>query len=192
MENASKALIIAAEVLIAVMIMSVGVYLFNRYAAFSEEEYKKIESTQIAQFNNQFLKYTGSKTVKISGSEKVIPVEVTIHDIVSLANLAKMYNEQNDLKSEFNYSDNTAYIRVDISIPGYRNLERKQEKDLNNYIKEHSLISYYVADVEKKKTKYFKCKSYNISETSKKVNYIEFEPFEDVDYINLEAYNKNK
>ena len=45
MENASKALIMAAEILIGVMIISVGVYLFNMFANYSSERYKKIEDT---------------------------------------------------------------------------------------------------------------------------------------------------
>ena len=42
-----------------------------------------MESNQITQFNNQFLKYYGLGTC-------------TAHDIVSVANLAKEYNKNNE------------------------------------------------------------------------------------------------
>ena len=57
MENASKALIMAAEILIGVMIISIGVYLFNTLGQYSAETTAEMEETQQAQFNNQFLKY---------------------------------------------------------------------------------------------------------------------------------------
>ena len=82
MENASKALIMVAEILIGVMIISVGVYLFNMFANYSSERYKKIEDTQIAEFNSQFLIYYGN-------GQDGKPIECTIHNIVGLANLAQ-------------------------------------------------------------------------------------------------------
>ena len=41
MENASKALIMAAEVLIGVMIISIGVYLFNVFGQYSADNTKR-------------------------------------------------------------------------------------------------------------------------------------------------------
>ena len=83
MENASKALIMAAEILLGVMIVSVAVYFFRNTASFSESNYKKIDDAQIAQFNEQFLKYSGRKTVRIGGADRQVPIVSTIHDIAS-------------------------------------------------------------------------------------------------------------
>ena len=94
MENASKALIMAAEILIGVMIISAGVYLFNTFGRYSADATKKIEQAQIDTFNDQFLKYYGSVTKYDETKQKdvVEPVKCTIHDIVNLANLAKKNN----------------------------------------------------------------------------------------------------
>lgn len=110
MENASKALIMAAEVLIGVMIISIGVYLFNVFGQYSADNTKRIEDTQISEFNNQFLKFYGSRT---NDEGKVEPIKCTIHDIVSLANLAKENNKNYGLEKEDN---KTRYIRIDIKI----------------------------------------------------------------------------
>ena len=59
MENATKAFMMAAGVLIGVLILSIAVYLFTIFSRNSEQVYKKMESNQITQFNNQFLKYYG-------------------------------------------------------------------------------------------------------------------------------------
>lgn len=133
MENASKALIMAAEVLIGVMIISIGVYLFNVFGQYSADNTKRIEDTQISEFNNQFLKFYGSRT---NDEGKVEPIKCTIHDIVSLANLAKENNKNYGLEKEDN---KTRYIRIDIK--NNRNLEKKSNEDLVNLIKENSLMS---------------------------------------------------
>lgn len=101
MENASQALLIAAGVLIGVMILSLGIYLFNvlgRYAANTQNEIDKIE---IAQFNDQFLKYSGL-------------TELTMQDIITVKNYAlesnKKYGNYNPLKDRA--AENNDYIDV--------------------------------------------------------------------------------
>ena len=46
MENASKALIMAAEILIGIMILSITVYLFNVFGRYSADRYAEIEETR--------------------------------------------------------------------------------------------------------------------------------------------------
>ena len=53
MENASKALIMGASVLLGVMILSIGVYIFSTFAPYSENAYQRLDDAQVAQFNNQ-------------------------------------------------------------------------------------------------------------------------------------------
>ncbi len=50
MENASKALVMAAEVVIGIMIISLGVYLFATYSQTSKEIFDKRTEQQIVQF----------------------------------------------------------------------------------------------------------------------------------------------
>ena len=51
MENASKALIMAATILIGVMIISILGYAFNMFARYSEEKYNQIEDVQIDRYD---------------------------------------------------------------------------------------------------------------------------------------------
>lgn len=171
MENASKALIMAAEVLIGVMIISVGVYLFHTFANYSKENYQKMEDTQIAEFNQQFIKFYGKNENK--------SIECTIHDIVGIANLAKQYNYQNNVENESGASDATSYIQVKLKVNNtiygsYTNnhLEKCTVEELTNLIKKYDLA----VDINGNKTEvlYFNCVSYTINNTTKRVNSIQF------------------
>lgn len=98
MENAARALTMAAGVLIGIMIISIAVYLFTSLGNTSSEIYSKVEQTKIDKFNSQFLKYYRLDTC-------------TAHDIVSIANLAKNSNEYYELEegSGYNY-----YVNVSV------------------------------------------------------------------------------
>ena len=52
MENASKALIIAGSILIAIMIISLGIYIFKQYSSFA----KKMQTFQNKKFPHLTLK----------------------------------------------------------------------------------------------------------------------------------------
>ena len=179
MENASKALIMIAEVLVGIMIVSIGVYLFNEMGSYSADTTKQIEDTQIAQFNEQFLQYTGTTTLyDDAGNPYIGPVPCTIHDIIGLANLAKQTNVNNgfvDLEEppETSESDNNAYIQISLksSVTGTeRHLETLSEDELIDIIKQNdTIISSGSADI-----RYFKCSDYHIAQNAKTVNYMSF------------------
>ena len=57
MENASKALIMAAGVLIGVLILSLAVYLFFDFASTSSELHEETRLNQVNEFNAQFTSY---------------------------------------------------------------------------------------------------------------------------------------
>ena len=57
MENASKALIMAAEILVGVLIISIAVYLIMTMGEYSANTTSRMEDAQITQFNQQFLQY---------------------------------------------------------------------------------------------------------------------------------------
>ena len=61
MENASKALIMAASVLIGVVISSLAVDLFSSFSGSANEIAGQIEEGQLQQFNNQFTSYEDKK-----------------------------------------------------------------------------------------------------------------------------------
>ena len=153
MENASKALIMAGEILIGIMIVSIAVYLFNMMGEYSRNTNKTIEDSQIAQFNSQFLKYYGSITDNNGNTE---PIKCTIHDIVSLANLANKNNEEYEL----NETDDL-YITIKIKN------EVINDKDMVELIKDNSLDST-------NNVKYFKCEECNINQNTGRVKYMKF------------------
>lgn len=80
MENASKALLMAAEVLIAMMIVSLGVYVFYTYSQTSREIHDKKAEQQLVEFNAKYTKYLDQTTL-------------TIYDVRTIANYAKKDNE---------------------------------------------------------------------------------------------------
>lgn len=65
MENAVKALLIAAAVLVAILIISLGLVVYNR-ASETVNSAGDLSEYQIQQFNEKFLKYEG---ISVTGAE---------------------------------------------------------------------------------------------------------------------------
>ena len=59
MENASKALILAGSILIAIMIISLGVLLFNRFGG-TAREMANMDEQEITAFNSKITPYLGN------------------------------------------------------------------------------------------------------------------------------------
>lgn len=174
MENASKALIMGAEILIGIMIISVGVYLFNTLGNYSKETAEKMEEAQLAQFNQQFLKYYGTVITQDGDKEEKGPIKCTIHDIVGLVNLAKKINKQSGFTEKQIISDPKNYpqIYIQIDFEKERNLESWNQDKLITLIKENDIVE---DDNGEPVTKYFYCKDEpGISNITKRVNYMKF------------------
>ena len=62
MENASKALLIAASVLIAIVLIAFGVRIFNSTSGTADEVEGTMASAEAAQFNNKFTGHIGNKS----------------------------------------------------------------------------------------------------------------------------------
>ena len=107
MENAVKALMISAGVLIGVMIISLGVSLYVSLNNYVEATQKEISTKNIKEFNEQFTRY-----INYDEEKGEILKSLTIQDIVTAANTAY----ENNL--------NTDYY-VAINIPGINNLENQ-------------------------------------------------------------------
>ena len=124
MENASKALLMAAGVLIGILILSLAVFLFANFGAASAEAHKQNEENQIEQFNVQFTAYQGR-------------TDITIHDIVTVANLAKSTNQSFGLTEQ---TENNYYITVSAQGLGQGNknkykMENLSSQDLDDLVK---------------------------------------------------------
>lgn len=89
MENSSKALLIAGGVLIAVLILSLFVYLYVAMHNFSNEYNSNIDSQKLKAFNSQFEVYNGR-------------TDLTAQDIVTVVNMIEEYNNKNE--DEITYS----------------------------------------------------------------------------------------
>ena len=59
MENASKALIIAGAILLAILIIGIGIYVFNNANSSVEEIGGSMSTVEIQSFNSQFESYQG-------------------------------------------------------------------------------------------------------------------------------------
>ena len=193
MENASKALIMAAEILIGVMVISIGVYLFSTMGQYSANTAQGIEDAQIAQFNTQFLKFYGEIGTGEEGQEVVEPIRCTIHDIVGLANLAKKENEQNGFTAQNGYEDgfdissnpednSNYYVQIELDIPGKRekNLELLSQQELVDLVQEYSIVISQNSTTGNQQAdiKYFKCTEVGISNVTRRVDYMKFVEFE--------------
>ena len=99
MENASKALFIAAGVIIALMVISLGVYLFITFGQAASDTHKQVKEYQINQFNSQYTKYDKRN-------------DLTIYDVVTVANMATQNNITNELTNANRGNDATYYIEV--------------------------------------------------------------------------------
>ena len=175
MENASKALLMAAEILVGVMIISIGVYLFNTMGQYSAETAADIEENQIRAFNEQFLQYYGTSSTDGITLE---PIRCTIHEVVGLANLARQINEQNDFTEIEPISDSSMYIQIDlkIGVRTYKNIETYEQGELINLVKNNSIV-YSGEDTENitADTIYFICSEMpRIGEVTRLVNYMKF------------------
>ena len=93
MENASKALIIAAGILIAVLTITVIAVLRSTFSEYGEAYEKSISTQNIQEFNTQFLKYENK--------------DLTIQDVMTIANLVKEWNNTGDNKE-----------KIDLNIQG--------------------------------------------------------------------------
>lgn len=60
MDNASKALVMVGAILIAVMLISLGVFLFTYARDQAEGQTQVMDATVVAAFNEQFLSYCGT------------------------------------------------------------------------------------------------------------------------------------
>lgn len=148
MENASKALLMAASILVGVLLISIGVYLFTVFGNSGAKISERITQSQIDQFNAQFTKYEGNTTCRI-------------HDIISVANLAKENNSQ---------LNGIYYINVEIT-----NISREgQNLETLSTASANALLSKYALKSNNKEPQYFECTEVTVNSITKKVNGIKF------------------
>jgi len=111
MENASKALLMAGGLLIGILILSLAVYLFVTFGNDARTINEKIDSAKLTKFNAQFNIYDDRD-------------DITIYDIISLANLAEENNKY--YKDYKNFASN---YKITIEISGITEQIQSMTKD---------------------------------------------------------------
>ena len=102
MENASKALIIAAAVLIAILLIAFGMNIFNSTGSSADNLEVTMTATEIASFNGKFTQH--------QGSNKSLAVVRAVADKVIAHNAT---NENRKVK--MNGKDNPNQIMADVA-----------------------------------------------------------------------------
>lgn len=103
MENATKALLIAAGLMIGVILISLFVYMYSNTISMQEAYEKNREADRITKINTSFTVYNGRK-------------DITAQEIVTVFNLAQEYKK-------------TEGITVTVSVNGFG--EVKEENKIN-------------------------------------------------------------
>lgn len=173
MENASNALLMVAAVLIGVMIISIGVYLFSVFGDTTSAIEDQIEQSQIAQFNSQFTKFEGLENC-------------TIYDVVTTINLAQSNNKNYDYTSEDIASYNTDWQAknqiINGKAPNYIYVGLKGVDGSDNGLKQDlvnntDLIKKYstTTGADGVVPVYFKCVNVTVNSVTRKVQSIIFQ-----------------
>ena len=110
MENASKALIMAGAILIAILIISLGVAVFNNMKN-SVVENANLDEEEITSFNSQITPYLGQN---ISGSQ----VNALIQLAISIDNKALSSNDNVKRVSIYRDSESSDNIIVELKADG--------------------------------------------------------------------------
>ncbi|MBE5819693.1 MAG: hypothetical protein E7310_02575 [Clostridiales bacterium] len=167
MDNASKALLMAAEILIAILILTLVIYAFVYYRDVAVTYEKSQISQETEKINSQFTKYLGQ--------------DVTIQEIVTLVHLAQDYNAKvDDGVESANGKKNKVEIIIDnIRVPSlyggllYNNvkLTGKTDNELIKYIELNTSIDSIASGVTLRK---FECFNIEYNEEGK-VYKVEFQ-----------------
>ena len=103
MENASKALIIAGAILLAILIISLGILIYNQAAGIVNSN--SMSDVEITQFNAQFTQYQGTQ----SGTS----VRALLQEVLS----NNMTQDDDNRKVEVSLDDKTIMTKSASSAP---------------------------------------------------------------------------
>ena len=150
MENASKALIMAASVILGIMIITFSVFVFGIFKDYNAKNTSQIEEKEDSKFNSEFFKYyeNGKDVLKVNP-----------HDIVSIAKFEK----ENNLKYSLNEpKENSYYVTIDVLTKNEKiyNFEKKSQDEYTSFIEQNKI---------------FKCSEIRVNKITKRVEYVKYE-----------------
>ena len=105
MENASKALIIAGAILLSILLISLGIYIFQQ--ANGVISGSGMTKAEISSFNQQFTKYEGTKT----GSE----VRALVQEVIANNSSEDASDETQITLTGYGTLKNTKYYDIEVS-----------------------------------------------------------------------------
>lgn len=199
MENASKALLMAAGILMAMIIIGLLLFMFNQLGTFQKSDDSNTKNSQVAKFNMQFEVYLDDKGIKGS-------------DIISLINKILDYNQKGDesetLGDETKIKNSVDYsIKMSIRVNGLKSFNDKYAYSgspsemlfpTNSYIfgqggvKNNTLKQFTDAEATVGNKDLLKQLSsiYNIKDKQNSINKIK-EKLKEIDYNKYKDWNVN-
>ena len=124
MENASKALIMAAEILLGILLIALVVGAYYSWNNFAGNINENIETTKIQEFNSRFAVYDKTLDPKAH--------DLTVYDVISIYNFVKEYNGQ--------VEDDNYYKIIIIGNSGIN--QENGIKDIASFINENKDKSF--------------------------------------------------
>lgn len=159
MENATKALTMAASVLIAIMVIALIYLLVNKLSEVSKQDEMQLKAEQTAEFNKEFESY---EKPLMRGTEVITVINKAIN------NNQRYIDEQNN------------QIHVEVTLISDIEATDEADKKINilagtytENSEEYDLIVNNLETVKILKRKYFKCTQIKYNEDGK-VNYMSF------------------
>lgn len=133
MEDAVKALLIAAGIFIGLMIISLGIVLFSSLSQYVDSTQKMIDENALQKFNQQFTKYINCENIPNAEPSFTL----TIQDIVTVANLAYENNKNYELTSQDGYN-----YYVTVKIGDKQEIQESIKDTTAQLLKENSTKKY--------------------------------------------------
>lgn len=124
MENASKALIMAAEILFGVILITMFIGAYYSWNNLASNINKNIETTKVQEFNSRFTVY--DKTLDSKAHD------LTAYDVISIVNFVKEYNGQ--------IEDDDYYKIVIVGNSGLN--EKTGIKDISKFVNENKDVTF--------------------------------------------------
>lgn len=137
MENATKALYIAAGVLIGIMVLSLAVMLFSSLQSYVQEYKSQIEFNDLNAFNSKYQKYIDTDTA------------LNIQDIVTVAGMA--YEDNSSFNIDPNewkdISDSSLYVGIFLNG---RRIDQTIKENMQNLLSDNTEKKYMCTASEAK------------------------------------------
>lgn len=175
MENASKALIIAGEILIGVLILSLASYIIIQFGSFSKNMNEQMSAAEIRSFNVKFTSF----------SERA---NISMQEIATIVNFAKQSN------NKYNAKPGDSYY-VDVRIDGVSVLD----DSIIGFLEDNKNTKYYSCNITLSQIDVQTLDNGNLTISAKKnnlnsditynegtelVNMINFHEIDNTDYAN--------